>query len=161
MAEKGHERTAAERVAALRVGRPELGAVLDQLDVMLGGDPFQEGQHAVELLEHLEVLPALAPTSGGRAAGRRVAVRLDNEAMRRLLGLRDEQRIVRMYAERDPDVVCVLLEGPEPVTGWGWSSVGSWNAGKSLDAELAFRGSVQAPVISLTTLAWWNGGGRG
>ncbi len=47
-----------ERVAAVRAARPELGAVLDELDVMLGGDPYQEGRYAVKLLEHLEALPA-------------------------------------------------------------------------------------------------------
>lgn len=47
-----------ERVAAVRAARPELGQVLDELDVMLGGDPYQEGRYAVKLLEHLEALPA-------------------------------------------------------------------------------------------------------
>lgn len=45
-----------ERVAALRAAAPPLGAVLDEVDVMLGGDPFQEGRHAAALVGHLELL---------------------------------------------------------------------------------------------------------
>lgn len=50
-----------KRMAVLRVHRPELAAVLGVVDTMLGGDPYQEGRHAMDILEHLERLGSLSP----------------------------------------------------------------------------------------------------
>lgn len=50
-----------ERVGVIRTLRPELGPVLGVVDTMLGGDPYQEGMYALEILQALEGLDGLSP----------------------------------------------------------------------------------------------------
>lgn len=109
-----------ERLAWLRktLGRRAgMGPILDQIEVMLGGDPFQEGFHALKLIDHLYQLAGFVPTppGGGR---QKLVLRLAELAD--LIGIPEDARICEVHTDESvsgwPEQLEVVFEDRVPLT---------------------------------------------
>ncbi len=85
-----------------------------------------------------------------RSSERRARIALDNGALRELLQLPDDVRIVFVYADVDPTQVSVIVEGPGlsnlPAAGPMWQE-SMWPGGPHA-GELAYLDVAEAPTIT-------------